>query len=199
MFKQSIPALGLALVANLSVAQTAEYRVTITNITLGQTFTPQLVVTHDTSARLFKLGDPASEPLEMLAEGGDTAPLTEAVAEVSTDAVTIDGLLGPGETASTTITGDPETDAISIAAMLIPTNDVFFALNRAGLPREGGYQRLLQAYDAGTEDNDQSCANIPGPRCGGEGFVSGGGEGFVHISNGFHDLGDTDENVSVSS
>ena len=55
-------------------------------------------------------------------------------------------------------------------------------------------ERLLQAYDAGTEDNDQSCANIPGPRCGGEGFVSGGGEGFVHISNGFHDLGDTDEN-----
>jgi hypothetical protein len=194
MYKQAITALGFAVISNFTAAQTAEYQVTITNITPGQSFTPQLVVTHDPSVRLFKLGASASEPLEMLAEGGDTGPLIEAVGDAATDAKTIDGLLGPGETATTTIMGDPDSDTISIAAMLIPTNDVFFALNRAGLPKSGGYQRLLDAYDAGTEENDQSCASIPGPRCGGEGYNSDGGEGFVHISNGFHELGDTDSN-----
>ncbi len=57
--------------------------------------------------------------------------------------------------------------------------------------------RMVAAYDAGTEANDQSCANIPGPRCGGEGYngePGEGDEGFIHIGNGFHDLGDTDSN-----
>jgi hypothetical protein len=41
--------------------------------------------------------------------------------------------------------------------------------------------------------NDQNCANIPGPRCGGEGTSPApqpSDEGFVHVGNGFHDLGD---------
>ena len=50
---------------------------------------------------------------------------------------------------------------------------------------------MVPAYDAGTEYNDQDCANIPGPRCGGAGFdpvPAEGDEGYVHISNGFHEL-----------
>ncbi|MEO8224689.1 MAG: spondin domain-containing protein, partial [Gammaproteobacteria bacterium] len=56
----------------------------------------------------------------------------------------------------------------------------------------GSITYFAQAYDAGTEANDQNCNNIPGPRCGGAGSSPGnnaGDEGFVHISNGFHDLG----------
>lgn len=58
--------------------------------------------------------------------------------------------------------------------------------------------RLVPAYDAGTEYNDQNCAYIPGPQCGGggEGYSAGpgeGDEGFVHIGNGFHDLGEKDQ------
>jgi hypothetical protein len=63
------------------------------------------------------------------------------------------------------------------------------------LPRRGSVTYLVPAYDAGTEYNDQNCLNIPGPRCGGEGYSAEASEldeGFVHIGNGFHDLGDSD-------
>jgi hypothetical protein len=193
MFRQSIAALLLACAGNLALAQaTAEYEVTITNITAGQSFTPQLVLTHSNQFQIFRLADPASDALAMLAEGGDTGPLTDAAANASTEALTIDGLLGPGQTATTTIMGDPESGFLSIAAMLLPTNDTFVALNRARLPASGAWQRMLRAYDSGTEVNDQSCQHIPGPRCGGEGFSEDAGEGFVHISSGFHYLGEED-------
>lgn len=51
------------------------------------------------------------------------------------------------------------------------------------------------AYDAGSEVNDQLCTSIPGPafaECGGSGGGArvGGGEGFVHVHRGMHDVGD---------
>ena len=71
------------------------YEVTITNITKGQTFTPQLVVTHSSSVRLFSLGQPASPALEVLAEGGDTQPLTDLLLNLGASPHAIGGLLGP--------------------------------------------------------------------------------------------------------
>lgn len=197
MFKRTLLSLGLGMYGSLAMAQQiADYEVTITNITGGQTFTPQLVITHEPAMRLFKLGDPASEELEILAEGGDTAPLTDAVSSFATDVQTIGGLLGPGETTSIVVSGDSGGDFLSVVSMLIPTNDTFVALNRVRLPAQGAIARLVQAYDAGTEFNDQSCANIPGPRCGGEGYSgtpTEGDEGFVHLGSGFHELGTEDE------
>jgi hypothetical protein len=195
MFKQSIAAIGLIGLSSLAAAQSGrDYMVTITNITPGQTFTPQFVATHTRDFSMFELGAPASEAVEIMAEGGDTAPLMDDVANFATDVTTIDGLLGPGESASTVITARPGRNVISVAGMLIPTNDTFFALNGMRLPSRGEIVYFVPGYDAGTEDNDQSCANMPGPRCGGEGFSAEPGEGFVHIGNGFHDLGDIDEN-----
>jgi hypothetical protein len=174
------------------------YQVTITNITKGQTFTPTLVATHDRSLSVFRVGTPASLPLEILAEAGDTGPLADDLlsrGRAVSDVKTIPGLLGPGQTASV-IVGSPRLgDRISIAAMLIPTNDNFYALNGADLPAFGEATYEVPAYDAGTEENDQACAQIPGPRCGGEGHSPGtnpGDEGFVFIGSGFHDLGTED-------
>lgn len=195
MFNKSFATMALALFAGSAVAQ-VDYEVTITNITPGQTFTPQLVVTHPGDAIIFRLGEPASPELEMLAESGATAPLTEALSAVAMDITTIPGLLGPGEQASVVVSGNPGRGFISVAAMLIPTNDTFVAMNRMKLPRSGAVQQMVPAYDAGTEYNDQNCANIPGPVCGGEGNSPGPNdtdEGFVHIGNGMHELGDEDE------
>ena len=171
------------------------YEVTITNVTRGQTFTPQLVATHTRRADVFELGRTASEALEILAEGGDTGPLTDvllgagpAVGDVQTNG----GLLGPGESVTITLSGMRRHRYLSMAAMLIPTNDTFVALDTVRLPLIGTRQMQALAYDAGTEGNDQNCANIPGPRCGGEGVSVGVGpddEGYVYVSNGFHDLG----------
>jgi hypothetical protein len=198
MFKHTITAIALSLAAGVAAAQpSASYEVTITNITPGQSFTPQLVVTHPGNVILFRLGEPASEQLEILAEAGDTGPLTEALGNAAMDVTTIPGLLGPGQQTSTVVTGHPGQGYISVAAMLIPTNDSFVAMNRVKLPASGAVMQLVPAYDAGTEYNDQNCANIPGPQCGGagEGHSPGpneGDEGFVHIGNGVHELGDED-------
>ncbi|MEM6581884.1 MAG: spondin domain-containing protein [Pseudomonadota bacterium] len=197
MFKQSLAAIGLAFATTSVTAQDlANYEVTITNITSGQYFTPQLVVTHPVEAIIFRLGRPASTELEILAEAGDTTPLADALAGVATDVTTIDGLLGPGQRTSVVIQGDPDSDFLSVAAMLIPTNDTFVALNRVRLPVAGAIREMVPAYDAGTEVNDQDCANIPGPQCGGAGYSpdpADTDEGFVHISDGIHGEGGINE------
>jgi hypothetical protein len=189
---------ALALAAAPALADGgARYEIEITNITKGQTFTPILVTTHSRSVQLFELGDPASEALEILAEAGDTGPIGDylnAQGRKVGEVATIPGLLGPGETARVEIRATGRARHLSAAAMLIPTNDTFFAVNGVRLPRWGDTFTAL-AYDAGTEENDQSCRNIPGPRCGGEGHSpepGDGDEGHVHVGNGFHELGDVD-------
>jgi hypothetical protein len=173
---------------------TAMYEVTITNVTKGQTFTPQLVVTHTPAVRLFTLGEPASPELAVLAEDGATGPLAALLAGSGAavgDVQTIGGLLAPGASATITVKAERPSMLLSAAGMLIPTNDTFFALNGQKLPLLGTASYLVPAYDAGSEANDQNCANIPGPRCGGTGSSPGanqGDEGFVHIGNGFHEL-----------
>ena len=80
MFKRSLAAFGLTLFATTAAAQTGlGYEVTITNLTPGQTFTPQLIVTHSRDYRMFTPGQPASEALEILAEGGATGPFEAGV------------------------------------------------------------------------------------------------------------------------
>ena len=193
MIKKTMAALTLALSSTVVMAQTADYEVTITNLTPGQTFTPQLVITHSNDFRLFTLGEPASEALEILAEDGNTGPVGDEAANFATDVQTIGGLLEPGQSTSIVVTGPAERGFFTVAAMMIPTNDTFIAANHVRLPAQGSLMRRLFAHDAGTEANDQNCNNIPGPRCGGEGYspdIAEGDEGFVHISNGFHDLGD---------
>jgi hypothetical protein len=99
------------------------------------------------------------------------------------------------------IEGNPWRDRLSLAAMLIPTNDAFMALNAVALPlpgHSGNHQAV--AYDAGSEVNDELCSSIPGPNfaeCGGSGggARAGGGEGFVHVHRGMHGIGDFKPNV----
>jgi len=189
-------ALALLLPLNQAVAD-GQYKVSITNITKGQTFTPQFVATHDHSVSLFSFGTPASSSLEILAESGDTAPLTaeaEAVPNKVGNVLTIAGLLGPGKTATTEISASDGHNYLTMAAMLIPTNDTFVALAGMKLPEEGSVSYIARAYDAGTEENDQNCAHIPGPRCGGEAIsaASESDEGFIYVSNGFQALGSAD-------
>ena len=183
----------LSLPAMAADGRGGRYEVTITNITKGQTFTPLLVATHSRRIQLFEAGEPASAALEILAESGDTGPATDellaAGREVS-DVETIPGLLGPGESATVVVKATGRGRRLTVAAMLIPTNDTFVALNGVKLPRKAGVFDA-PAYDAGTEANDQNCTNIPGPRCGGAGSSAPapGDERFIHIGNGFHDLG----------
>ena len=199
-------ALAAALFSTGALAdRTAVYEVSVTNLTKGQTFTPILVAGHGWRQSLFTLGDPASKPLAILAEAGDTMPLTNALIDAGVPAdqiATILGpnpdvpppLTGPGQTASIKILAPKRHGRLSVAAMLIPTNDTFMALNGVRLPRWGTAAYTALAYDAGTEANDQNCAHIPGPVCKGLALSDPAStdEGFVYVSNGMHDLGAVD-------
>lgn len=167
------------------------YLVTITNLTRAESFTPILVASHKRGLRLFQLGSEASNELTMLAEGGKTAPLSDMLAankRVTATSVS-SGLLAPGASVTVKV---PAKDAhyISLASMLVPTNDGFIALNNV---RVGEHVKTFYspAYDAGTEMNDEICVDIPGPVCGGEGYSpNAAGEGYVHIHSGIHGIGD---------
>lgn len=184
---------ALLLFAGSLAANAAEYEITITNITKGQTFTPILGVAHKSDVALFELGQPAAPELADLAESGDVGPLA-AIAGTVPDLVggysVSPGLLAPGASATFTLEAPRGFNRLSLAAMLIPTNDTFVAVDSLRLPSHGERQTFGLAYDAGSEFNDQNCNNIPGPRCGGEGnsAPADDDEGHVSVSNGFHDL-----------
>ena len=180
----------------------ARYRVTITNLTKGQTFTPVLIASHTPATRIFAPGTAASPQLQVLAEEGDTAMLaallrgtSTTVGEVVTGPPPLAGLQTPGTTRTYDISGGGTFTQLSLAAMLIPTNDAFVGANSVTLP--SGFDPIvvdLLAYDSGTEINDELCASIPGPsftECGGPGGGGrpGRGEGAVTVHNGMHGVG----------
>lgn len=175
-----------------------KFEVTITNLTRGQRFTPILAASHKKGVRLFQLGTTSSPELEILAEEGNTAPLKALLAAMPEvrDVTDSGGLLDPGQSVTLTVQTGGGFDHVSVGAMLIPTNDGFFALNGVEGPNGKKTVTLFSpAYDAGTEANDELCASIPGPffvECGGPGGGAdvGGGEGYVHIHAGIHGVGD---------
>jgi len=187
---------ALALSGAAVADRPAFFEVTVTNITAAQSFTPILVATHASDSVLFRVGEAASAELAELAEGGDTAPLAAALArnDQVLDVQSTSGLLAPGQSSTIRVATRGRFDRVSVAAMLIPTNDSFLALNgMEGPGGERGIRVFVPAYDAGSEPNDNRCASIPGPVCGGEGTSpNAGGEGFVHISRGIHGNGDLD-------
>ena len=190
--------LSVALIRPVFGQAGPRYSVVVTNMTRGQSFTPILVATHTQAVRLFTPGTAASPELRELAEEGSTGPfltLLRGMRDVR-DAVSATSLLMPGVTVGIEVLGNEPFDRISIAAMLIPTNDGFFGVTGVPLPK-GNEVLTIDApvYDAGTERNDERCASIPGPNffeCGGPGGGArvGGGEGAVTVHNGIHGIGD---------
>ena len=170
------------------------YEVTITNITQGEIFTPVMVASHPRGLRLFELGQPASNEIAVMAESGNTGPLSEyLVREGAHDVATADDVLPPGGSITLTVDIRGNSRHISVASMLVPSNDAFFAVNGVKGPRGKGTKVVFSpAYDAGSETNDELCVSIPGPPfiCGGEGFNEADGEGYVHIHPGIQGIGD---------
>lgn len=194
--------LALALTNSVSYAQesnTRTYVVTVTNIMAAGQFTPVLATTHNRRTSLFNLGSAPRPGLARLAETGDTSVLQNTLSNSSNvgsvGTYTPEGspLTVAGATLEFTIESPVNSRYLSIASMILPTNDSFTALDTVSLPASGSATYYALGYDAGSEQNDELCANIPGPTCGGDGSFSGiNGEGFVHVSRGIHGIGDLD-------
>lgn len=188
------PLMAAGLLAVSTQAFAGEYEITVTNLTRGQSFTPILVATHKPGVALFSEGAPASAELAAMAEGGDTAPLTTMLRANPRvyNVTTIPGRLAPGASVTVRVDMDDDYNRLTLGAMLIPTNDGFFAFEDVrGPSRRNMVTYESPAYDAGSEPNDEVCLHIPGPVCGGEGgSPHADGEGYVHIHAGIHGIGD---------
>ncbi|MGD8566794.1 MAG: spondin domain-containing protein [Gammaproteobacteria bacterium] len=155
----------------------AMYEVTVTNITNNQPLAPVAVIAHNSGYQPWHSGSAASDGLEMLAEGGDPSQL---VAEADMDtgvvatATSTGGPFVPGTAKTITIETMPDTDLqLSIATMLVNTNDAFAGVNSLSIgdmAMGDTTSMMAKVYDAGTEDNTESAATIPGPAGMGEGF-----------------------------
>ena len=170
------------------------YRVTITNLTYDQIISPPVVVVHDGRFSLFQPGHASSDELAALAEDGMTGPLAGLLAVSSgvSDYAVAAGGIPPGGSITVEVGGRGFARMLSLAGMLVSTNDAFAGLDGLSLSsRTGALVVEVPAWDAGSEANTESCEHIPGPPCGNGGVrVTDGAEGFVHVHRGIR--GDVD-------
>ena len=164
--------------------------VSVTNLTSGIYFTPLFVAAHDGHNSLFTAGEPASSSLEIMAECGDISELVADLNGAGADTLVnpAGGLLAPGETATGKLMPSRHNKYLSLAAMLLPTNDGFVGLDSIPIPRASGtYIYDLYGFDAGTEVNDEilfteSCdASTPGIPGDPTGLSGTGGTGVAAV------------------
>lgn len=211
-FKKVLP-LALTATFMAPLTQAADLDITIQNLTSGMSFTPILAVAHTPDASLFEVGETASAELQAMAEGGSLDGLASIGATINADALAnpAGGLLLPGmSTTGDLMTADGNT-VLSVVAMILPTNDGFIGLDNWTIPTEAGtYTVYVNAYDAGTEANDEIRGGgapgtpgmpVPPPLAdaigeNGSGVTTTSNNMTVHIHPG--NIGDADQAAGVS-
>jgi hypothetical protein len=183
-----ILASGLSFADDKRHKKKIKFRITITNLTRGQVFSPPIAIGHNGNFRLFTLGDPAMEELAALAEGGATDPLVELI-DGRYPSVVFDGPILPGASASETVEMG-RFRLITVAGMLVTTNDAFFAARDIWFLGRRNVTVEAVAYDAGSEINSEDCQDIPGPPCGAppNDHPDIEAEGYVHVHAGIHGI-----------
>jgi hypothetical protein len=150
------------------------YRITIENLMpnrgggASQVLSPALVLAHTQRIDLWEAGHPANQAVEDVAEdaiGATGLGLFGGHPEVESVITGPGAPIPPGQQASFEITTRANANRLSLVTMLVNTNDGFTGLD--AVPLTGGRMEYwAEAYDAGTELNDQLLASIPGPCCG---------------------------------
>lgn len=184
MFRKYSLFIGLALFGVLAFAGSEStskasdddhmrtYRVTIENETDGQPFSPGVAITHRRSARLFRVGHAASPGIEAIAEDGNEGPAVAAAmgAQGITDVFDINQPITPENTSVGAFTDEftfeiqaRPRDRLSLAVMLICTNDGFTGLDSVKLPKEDSVTYRAAGYDSATEDNTEESEDIVDP------------------------------------
>ena len=149
------------------------FSITLTNLTEGepgmggQIFSPPIFAAHLAGAKIYEVGMPASEALVLLAEGGDVSGLAAIAAAAGANSVVGDGMVLPGASVTIMVSADAMNSALSLATMLVSTNDAFIGVADLPLYDEMGMpintSLYLRSYDAGSEQNTERGTDIPGP------------------------------------
>ena len=156
-----------------------EFEVMLTNLTTGvpaqggQIFSPPILVTHGHGFAIGASGEAASPELTALAETGNNMPLavlaggSDAVGGIVAFPAPPDGVVLPGGSVSAMVSASSSMGYLSLATMLVQTNDGIVLANSLPLFDEDGNARSftmdLISYDAGTEDNNELATHVPGP------------------------------------
>jgi hypothetical protein len=171
----TVAALAATPAAEADRADTFE--ITFTDLTSGQPLTPAVAATHRGRNELFRVGDAASFGLKEIAENGNSGPM---LTRLGSDRDVSDFLEAPGgplvpagtpgdamfgQSTTFTLTADRGARRLSLASMLICTNDGFTGVNSLSLPSEVGDSVTVEtmAYDAGTEANTEDFADMVPP------------------------------------
>lgn len=204
---------SLGLLAIIShQANAADLTIAVQNLTQGMHFTPVAVVAHSPDASLFEVGEAASVEIQAMAEGGDLSGLMTIANSVNADVLAqpAAGPLAPTATVSDSVMTAQGNTVLSVVAMILPSNDGFIGLDNWTIPTEAGtYTVYVNAYDAGTEANDEiiggGAPGTPGfPAApflsnlgsGGSGITNGESNTMIHIHPG--NIGDDSSTDGVS-
>ena len=148
-----------------------EFTVQVTNLTNAQPLSPIAAIAHS-EGMLWQIGEPASAALELMAEGGDNSELLATDFAMASSSA--ESPLPPGEQVTLMLSTEQLNSLkISLATMLVNTNDAFTGLNAidvSSLAVNESLSRTSFAYDAGTEANSEAAGTIPGPADSGEGY-----------------------------
>lgn len=185
------------LLTGLSLqASATQFEITVQNLTKGQPITPPVVVAHSPSLQLFSAGQEASQGLKELAQDGVTATLeSELSGSNAVKGLGIgSGVILPGQKAVISLKTTSKKAVLSLVGMLARTNDAIVAAKNLPLKLRKGasYSVLANVYDAGAEQNVETCATIPAPPCNNPGVGTDGGEGFVRPHEGVTGIADLD-------
>ena len=173
-----------------SAASTKTWHVKVTNLTpgpvatAGQPMSPPLWAVHDKKLHMWQVGQLASSGLLPIDEDAVTAPLFNYLSSNShvfatkVETGSPAGPIPPGGSREFDITSKGGKNYLSMAWMLVRTNDAFTGLDsykldqgarkKKGKGHKAAYKtRTVKtfAYDGGTENNNEDCAFIPGPPC----------------------------------
>ena len=113
---------------------------------------------------MFKVGRRASDELEAIAEDGNNGPmiarLDGAPRRAVIDFFGDDAPILPGASISFELKAARRA-RLSLAGMLVCTNDGFTGLDGRRLPKQGSKEYYLKTYDAGTEKNTELATDVP--------------------------------------
>ena len=187
-----------------AASQAQDLDITFTNLTQGIAFTPIVAAAHDSNGYIFHSTTAATVQLEALAEGGDISGVVTLLEDASANILQnpAGGLLLAGKSSDEVSLSTSDTNTyLSVAAMMLPTNDGFIGLDSWAIPTEAGtYTVYLNAYDAGTEANDEIIGSIPNPievaNTGATGVTTEVSNTTVHVHPGV--IGDNDATGGIS-
>ena len=185
--------LVVAAFAPSAGAATRQLRVTIRNTTESQILSPPLVALGQRTA-IVSLEREASPGVALVAEKGDTSKLTEELSRRRgvRHVMTLPGGIAPGKSRSFVIDVRPG-ERLSIATMLVQTNDAFTGVSALPLDSVASARIALRSFDAGSERNNELAEYVPGPPFGGQ--LRDPEDGVITYHPGILGVGDLDPAV----